>query len=145
MQSGALELFIWLIPNWKMIKFDMNSVWSSKAYYFIDSLLKMNKFHMNPVWISRAHHLVGSQLKNDEIWYESSLDLWSSSFDWFLIDKWPSLIWIQPGVLKLITWLALNCKTIKCNMTPAWISRGHYLIDSYLNIDQGSHESSLEL
>ena len=51
---------------------------------------------MNPAWSSRAHYLIDSLLKNDQIWDESSLELQSSSFDWFSIEKQSSLRWSLP-------------------------------------------------
>ena len=37
----------------------------------------------------------------------------SSLFDWFLIENWSNLIWIQPGALELIIWLILDWTLIR--------------------------------
>ena len=96
-QGGALELIIWLILHWKTINFDMS-----------------------PAWSFRAHYLIDFQLRNHQIWYESRLKLQSSLFDWFFIEKWSNVKWIQPEPLELFIWLILIQKWIKFEMIKSY-------------------------
>ena len=129
---------------------------------------KVIKFQMNPAWSSRANDLIDAYLKIKQNWYDSSLELKSSLFDWFLIEKRSNWIWIQPEAQELMIWLILNwkmtnfiriqpgalqliiCLTLnwrkrKNHMNPARGSRAHYLIDSWLKMNQRWYESRLEL
>ena len=47
----------------------------------------MSKLYMNLVWSLWGHSVVDSSLKNDQISYESSLELLRPSFIWFLIEN----------------------------------------------------------
>ena len=54
--------------------------------------------------------MILTSLNHDQFWYESSLDLESSLFDWILIEK-------------------------ESDMSSAWYSRAHRLVDSYVTVD----------
>ena len=67
-QPRALEIIILLILNQKLLKFDMNTAWSSRAQYLTGSqlqIIKMIKFDTNPAWGSRVHYLLDAHQKID--------------------------------------------------------------------------------
>ena len=105
-------------------------------------------------WSSKAHYLLDSPLDDDQMSLKCSLQLESSTSDYFfnwnlitfnknkacssrshhVINVWleteSNLKRIQPGAIRLIISLIANQKFVKFDANSAWSSRARYSNDS---------------
>ena len=116
--------------------------WSCFTFYnhpnhYIRNVWRLSR-HSN---LSLKPHSILHQWSS--IWYESGLEIQSLSFDWFLIENWSNLIWIQPGSLKLIIWLILNWKLINFQLRINWIMSFRAPDWTRINVDEFSIKNRL--
>ena len=128
----ARKLIIWLILNWKMIRF-------------------------GPIWYESTLELQSSLFSwffIEQIWSLTWSPAWSSTraalelIIWWIIN-WKCIKfdmnrvhWIQPVV---VIWLIIDLRMMKLNMNLTWSSSVQYVIDFLLRIHQTLYESSREL